>query len=206
MRALLALMAAAVLGSCVTPQKDPRFQLGQEPTGFVMIGVAESAANTSPDYIMLWRKIDPVTDGFAQVDGHTVFEVRTNDNGSIRVRGIPGEFEYRRLEPGVYALDSVYAILHDRRVNYFAQGIVTGPERPSFRVEAGEAIYLGIWEMNLNETTATGQLWRLDEADMGAAAHAANAVNGNLTLQATQTISAPCAPHRLNNLSQRQVC
>ena len=206
MRALLALMAVAAMGGCVTPEKDPRFQLGQEPEGFVMIGVAESAANTSPDYIMLWRKIDPVTDGFAPVGGHTVFEVHTNDGGSIRVRGIPGEFEYRRLEPGTYALDSVYAILHDRRVNYFAQGMVTGPERPSFHVGAGEAVYLGIWEMNLNETVATGQLWRLDQTDLDAAAHAANAVNGAITLQAAQTISAPCTPHRLSDRSQRQVC
>jgi len=206
MRALYALVGMLALAACVTDQKDTRFQLGAEPEAFVMFGVAESASNTPPEYFMLWRKVDPVTGAFAPLNGHTAIEVHTNDNNSVRVHGIPGEFEYARLEPGVYALDSVYAVLHDRRVNYFAQGVVTGPQRPSFQVDAGEAVYLGIWELNLREESTEGRLWRLDPADMSAAARAANAVNGDLTLRQTETRSVTCTPHRINDISQRQTC
>jgi hypothetical protein len=208
MRTLTAILGTLALAGCATtPQQDNRFQVGAEPEGLVMIGVAENAAHTQPEYFMLWRKVDPVTGEFAAINGHTAFEAHTNDNNSTRVRGIPGEFEAKQLEPGVYALDSVFAILHDERVNYFAQGLVTGPQRPSFQLEAGQAVYLGIWELTIHEEYADGHLWRLDGADMNAAETAANAVNGEIIVTPTELRSVPCdAPHRLSNLSQRQVC
>jgi hypothetical protein len=159
-----------------------------------------------PEYLMLWRKVDPVTGGFAPHNGHTSFEAHTNDNGSLRVRGVPGEFEHFQLEPGVYALDSVFAILHDQRVNYFAQGVVAGPERPSFEVQAGDSLYLGIWELNLDEAAATARLWRLEADDARALINASNGPHTALTLRQTETISVPCTPHRIGDISQRQVC
>ena len=31
----------------------------------------------------------------------------------MRVRGIPGEFTHAEVEPGIYALDSVFALIRD---------------------------------------------------------------------------------------------
>ncbi|MFT3727182.1 MAG: hypothetical protein QM759_05100 [Terricaulis sp.] len=203
MRRLLALVVTLALAQCAHKEAEPV----ATPTGYVVIGVAESAANTQPEYLMLWRKIDPVTGGFAPLNGHTSFEAHTNDNGSLRVRGVPGEFEHFQLEPGIYALDSVFAILHDQRVNYFAQGVVTGPERPSFEVQAGDELYLGIWELNLDEAAATARMWRLEPDDARAVIHAsADSQHTALTVRQTEIRSVTCAPHRTNDLSQRQVC
>jgi hypothetical protein len=204
MRRLLALVATLALAQCA--HKEAAQEQIATPTGYVVIGVAESAANTQPEYLMLWRKVDPVTGGFAPLNGHTSFEARTNDGASLRVRGVPGEFEHFQLEPGEYALDSVFAILHDERVNYFAQGVITGPERPSFEVQAGDALFLGIWEVNLVEADATARLWRLESDDARALIHASNNAHTALTLRATEIRSVACAPHRTSNLSQRQVC
>ena len=207
MRRLLALTATLALAQCASAPKDqPATEPAAAPTGYLVIGVAESAANTQPEYLMLWRKVDPVTGGFAALNGHTSFEAHTNDNGSLRVRGVPGEFEHFQLEPGVYALDSVFAILHDQRVNYFAQGVIAGPERPSFEIQAGDALYLGIWELNLDEAAATARLWRLEPDDARALINASNDPHVALTLRQTQTLAVPCAPHRTSDISQRQVC
>jgi|GEM_PF-1475240 len=206
MRTLGAIFGTLALAGCVTQQHDNRFQVGAAPDGLVMIGVADNAAHTQPEYFMLWRKVDAATGAFAPLNGRTSFEAHTNDNNSVRLRGVPGEFESKQLEPGVYALDSIFAILHDQHVNYFAQGLVTGPERPSFQLSAGEAVYLGIWELTIKEEYADGHLWRLDAADMNAAARAANVTNGALTLRQTETRSVTCTPTRLSDLSERQVC
>jgi hypothetical protein len=205
MRALLVLLATLVLAQCASAQKETRPAPEPTPVGYVLIGVAESAANTPPEYVMLWRKVDPVTGAFAPLGGRTAMEVHTNDGNSVRVHGIPGEFEHAQLEPGVYALDSVFAILHDARVNYFAQGLIAGPERPSFHVDAGEAIFIGVWEVNLDEAAATAHLWRLDQGDARAFLHSSGEGRA-LTLRETQPLSVPCTPHRISDLSQRQVC
>ena len=131
---------------------------------------------------------------------------QTGDSGRADGRGVPGEFEHFPLEPGGYALDSVFALLHAQRVNYFAQGVVTGPERPSFEVQAGDSLYLGIWELNLDEAAATARLWRLEADDARALINASNGPHTALTLRQTETISVPCTPHRIGDISQRQVC
>ena len=116
------------------------------------------------------------------------------------------EFEFARLTPGVYGLDSVYALIPAGHVNYFAPGIIVGPDRPTFEVRAGEAIYLGIWQMSLNETTAVTQLWRLDPRDGDAATRRANQTIGAVVLRETGSRAVQCSPHRLNTISQRQIC
>ena len=93
MRALLALLATLALAQCASAPKNQAEQAAA-PTGYVIIGVAESAANTQLEYLMLWRKVDPVTGEFAPLGGHTSFEAHTNDNGSLRVRGVPGECDH----------------------------------------------------------------------------------------------------------------
>jgi hypothetical protein len=207
MRRLLALLATLALAQCASkaPQ-DTRFQVGSNAQGLAIIGLAEAAANTTPVYTMLWRRIDPATGNFLPHGDGAIFETRTNDGGSIRIRGIPGEFEMQRLTPGTYGLDSVYAVVAGRRVNYFAQGVVIGPNRPTFELRPGEAIYLGIWQMNLTDSSAVTQLWRLDPRDAQAVVRAANATVGDVVLRETGSSVVPCSPHRLNTLSQRQIC
>ncbi len=207
MRRLLAIAAALLLAQCATrPGEDHRFRVGQEPQGMVFMGLAEATGATSPIYTMLWRRIDPATGAFMPLNAQTNFEARTDDGGSIRIDGIPGEFEFARLTPGTYGLDSVYALIPAGHVNYFAQGIIVGPDRPTFDIRAGEAIYLGIWQMNLNDTTAVTQLWRLDARDGEAATRRANQTIGNVVLRETGSRAVQCSPHRLNTISQRQVC
>jgi hypothetical protein len=205
MRTLFALLATLALAQCATPQ-DKRFQVGANPQAFVYIGVAEAQANTAPSYIMLWRRIDPTTGQFLPVAGDTTFEVHTNDGSSLRVPGTPGEFEWRKLQPGLYGLDSVFAVIPDGHVNYVAQGVIAGPERPTFQIAPGDAVYLGIWQMDLSATNAVTQLWRLDANDMRTVTHAANRTNGDVRLLETGVRAVPCAPHRLTSISERQVC
>ncbi|MGD9982409.1 MAG: hypothetical protein AB7T58_17625 [Hyphomonadaceae bacterium] len=153
---------------------------------------------------MLWRRLGP--DGqFMRYGGGRIFEVRTQ-SGGIQVPGIPGEFMMSEIEPGEYALDSVFAVIRDGGVNYIANGVVKGPERPAFTVQPGEAVYIGIWETNLEEVVAVTQRWRLDQSDLDAAVRRANPVVGQVRLMETYTRSVPCAPYRINNVSQRQVC
>lgn len=201
MRSLLAIFFCLVLAQCAS---DDEVRTPSAPTALVVIGVAESADEREPSFSMLWRKLDE-QGRFSEYGSPRIAEARTNSGDSVRIDGIPGEFAFIEVEPGAYALDSIFAVLRDERINYFAQGVVTGPERPAFEAEAGEAIYLGIWELNLSQLQqAQGRLWRLDQADMRAVEAAAG--RGPLQMRATHTRSPPCSPHRLNNNSQRQVC
>lgn len=205
MRLFWAVLGALLVAQCATSEEDRRFAVGQSPRAFVVIGVAEAGANTSPRYAMLWRRLDS-SGGFTRLDDDTAFEARTHESSSVRVRGIPGEFVMREIEPGVYALDSVFAIIRDRRVDYSANGVIVGPERPAFEVRPGEAVYLGIWQMDLEDVTAVARPWRLDEADGSAVLRQADAVNGAARLRQTSTRAVPCTPHRLHPRTQREVC
>jgi len=203
MRLLFVLLATLALAQCAH-KDDDRFQVGGSPRALVIIGVAEAYNNTDADYALLWRRVGQ--DGrFEDIDGRTAIEAETNARGTVRVRGIPGEFKIAEVDPGVYALDSAFAVIHGN-VNYIANGVLAGPSRPSFEVRAGEAVYLGIWQMDLDEVTAVARPWRLDPADAQAVMRAANAVNGEMRVRETSVREVPCAPRRRNNVTQRQVC
>lgn len=203
MRLLFVVLAALTVAQCASSD-DRRFRVGQSPHALVVIGVAEAANNTSPRYTMLWRRLDE-SGAFMRYDESTIIEPRTHMGGSVRIRGIPGEFVVAQVEPGVYALDSVFALIRDERVNYSATGVIAGPERASFEVRAGEAIYLGIWQVDLEDVTAVTRPWRLERADAEAVMHEVNAL-GPVTLRRVRTIAVPCAPHQLNTRSQREIC
>jgi hypothetical protein len=205
MRLVFAMLACLVLAQCATGDEDDRFRVGESPGGYVIVGVAEAASNTSPRYTVLWRRLSP--DGqFLRYGDRRIFEVRTQSGESMQVPGIPGEFILSEVEPGDYALDSVFAVIRDRRVNYVANGVVHGPERPAFTVRPGEAIYIGIWETNLEDVVAVTRPWRLEQRDLDAVIRQADPVIGQVRMIETQTRAVPCAPYRLNNVSQRQVC
>jgi hypothetical protein len=205
MRLVFAMLACLVLAQCATGDEDDRFRVGASPGGYVIIGVAEAASNTSPRYTVLWRRLGP--DGqFLRYGDRRIFEVRTQSGESVLIPGIPGEFIMSEIEPGDYALDSVFALIRDGRVNYVANGVIMGPERPSFTVRPGEAIYLGIWEANLEDVVAVTRPWRLDQRDLDAVIRQADPVIGQVRMVEMHTRAAPCAPYRLNNVSQRQVC
>lgn len=203
MRLIWALIGCLVLAQCAS-REDNRFQVGASPRAFVIIGAAESAANMSPRYSMLWRRLD-AQGAFMPIDDNTSIEARTSAGGA-RVAGIPGEFVMAEVEPGVYALDGVFALIPDRNVNYVAQGVVTSPERPVFEVRPGEAVYLGIWEMNLQEDRAVTRLWRLEQADVDAAIAEVNPIVGQVRAEQTQLRAVACTPHRFSNTSTRQIC
>jgi len=204
MRLLFAILGVALLTGCLTPD-DHRFRVGQSARAFVIIGVAEGAANTSARYTMLWRQID--TGGrFVPLGDDRDFSPETNSRGSIRVRGVPGEFFVYEIEPGAYALDGVYAIIRDGRVNYAADGLIEGPERPVFDVRPGEAIYLGIWEANIDDVRAVAQPWRTDEADLRAVLEQEDLVIGQVRARETSTRNVICEPRRIGTNTQRRVC
>ncbi len=204
MRVVLALMACLVLAQCATPG-DRRFRAGDSDDAYVIIGVAERDRNTLPRYKMLWRRLGE--DGrFRAFLVNRYFEAATNEGDSVQVDGVPGEFTMTDVEPGTYALDSVFAVVPSGRVIYVANGLVLGPERPAFTVRAGEAVYLGIWEVNIVESAAVVRPWRLEADDLRAVLERTDPVNGGVQMRETQTISAPCVPHLLSNTSQRQVC
>ena len=205
MRLLWAVLGALLVAQCASSREDRRFRVGESPRAFVVIGVAEAGTNTSPRYTMLWRRLES-NGAFTRLDGDTAFEVHTHDGDAVRVRGIPGEFAMADIEPGVYALDSVFAVIRDRRVDYSANGVIVGPERPTFEVRPGEAVYLGIWQMDLEDVTAVTRPWRLDQADADAVLVQADAVAGSARLRQTYTRAVPCRPHRLHPRSQREVC
>lgn len=204
MRLIFAMLAAVFLAQCATPE-DKRFRVGESPRALVVIGVAESSSNAAPIYTMLWRRLDE-NGAFARYDDDTVFESRTHADDSIRIRGIPGEFAVAEVEPGVYALDSIFALIRDERVNYSANGVIIGPERPSFEVRAGEAIYLGIWQADLEDVTAVVRPWRLDQREGDAVMREADAAIGPIQAREVRTRTVVCAPHRLNTRSQREIC
>lgn len=204
-RFIFVIVAALMVAQCASEPEDSRFHVGASPRGYVIIGAAESADEREPAYAMLWRRLDG-SGHFTEYSDARAIEARTNANNTLRIDGIPGEFAMGEVEPGVYALDSVFAVLNEERVAYYAQGVVTGPERPSFEVRPGEAVYLGIWEMRVEGAYATTRLWRADAADLGRVIQAAQTTIGEVRLLAPETRSVPCAPHRLNNMSLRQVC
>jgi hypothetical protein len=192
------------LAQCAHKEDDDRFRVGASPRALVIVGVAEAYNSTDADYSLLWRRVGP--DGrFEEIGGHTAIEAETNARGTVRVRGIPGEFKIAELEPGVYALDSAFAVIHDR-VNYIANGVIEGPSRPSFEVRAGEAVYLGIWQMDVSDASAVTRPWRLEASDAQAVLHEANPANGDVRVRETSPLDVPCAPHRRSNITQREVC
>lgn len=197
--------ASLLLAACASAPEDDRFQVGQEATALVIVGVAKSARDTSPRYAMLWRRLDE-SGRFAALNDRASFEARTNQNDSVRVRGIPGEFAVVEVEPGAYALDGVFAAVPVGRVNYVAQGVIAGPERPAFEVGAGEAVYLGIWELDIEETSAVARLWRLSAEDARAVERVAGSVNGRIALRNTHTRAVPCSPHEASAMTTRRVC
>lgn len=204
MRLVFAMLACLALMQCAMPG-GRRFHVGEDGDAFVIIGVAKSGANTSPSYRMLWRRLNE-GGGFRTYGMGRFFEARTNTGDSVRVNGLPGEFVLAKIEPGTYALDSVYATIPEGRVVYVANGLVREAERPGFTVRPGEAVYLGIWEVNIDGGSAVARLWRLEEADMRAVLREAEPVAGEVHVRAMDVVSAPCAPYRISNVSQRQVC
>lgn len=204
MRLLFAILSAVVLASCATPADD-RFYVGQSARSLVIIGVAEGSDNTSARYTMLWRLLD-AGGAFTELDDDRAFSPETNTRNSIRVRDVPGEFYVYEVSPGTYALDGVYGVIRDRRVNYGADGIIQGLDRPAFSVRPGEAVYLGIWEANIEEMRAVARPYRLDEADLRAVLTSEDVVVGDVRPRQTETRSVPCAPRRISTITQRRVC
>jgi hypothetical protein len=204
MRFLVLILSVLALAQCATTE-DHRFHVGESEKAFVIIGVAETAGNREARYTLLWRQLD-AAGAFAAHEGRTSFEARTNENNTVRVNGIPGEFEMLQVEPGVYALDSVFAEIRADRVDYVADGVITGPERPSFEVRPGEAIYLGIWQADIEDVRAVTRPWRQDEADLRAVLRNSDEVVGHVRIRETRPRNVACAPHQLNNRSRRQVC
>jgi hypothetical protein len=205
MRFAVLILGMLALAACATSEDD-RFRVGESEKSFVIIGVAEASESREARYTLLWRQLD-AAGAFTEVNGRTTFEAQTNEGDTVRVRGIPGEFEMLEVEPGVYALDSVFGIIRDDRVNYVAEGVIAGPERPSFEVRPGEAIYLGIWQTDIEDITAVARPWRLAESDLRAVLNSADdEVRGHVRIRETRTRSVACAPHQLNSRSRRQVC
>ncbi len=199
-------MAGALLAQCASRDEDRRFRVGESGDALVIVGVAETADNRSPAYSLLWRRLAPNGE-FADYDDARSINARTNSDDTVRIRGIPGEFALVRVSPGVYALDSAFAILRERGVNYIAQGLIQHAERPSFEVAPGEAIYIGIWEMDIEGADAATRLWRLDPADLRAVGRASrDRFVGEARVRETSPRAVPCRPQRMNNVSQRQVC
>lgn len=203
MRLVFRILGALLLAQCASSE-DTRFRVGQSARAMVVMGLAEAADTRQPRYTMLWRRLD-AEGAFLRPERNTAFEVETNRGDTIRVRGIPGEFTVAEVEPGAYALDSVFAVLSERGVNYIAQGVIEGPTRPAFEVRAGEAIYLGIWEARNDGFRASVRPWRLSAGDLQQVARDVEIV-GAISLREAQTREVACTPHRINSRSQRQIC
>lgn len=204
MRFLILILGVLALTQCATGG-NKRFQVGQSERAFVIIGVAETPGSREARYTLLWRQVEP-GGAFAEYDGDTSFTAQTNQGDTIRVDGIPGEFTTLEVEPGIYALDSVFALIRDDHVNYVADGVIAGPERPSFDVRPGEAVYLGIWQADIADGHAVARPWRLDQGDLNAVLRRSEDVAGRVVVRETVTRSVTCAPRRLNARSRRQIC
>lgn len=200
MRALVLLLALLVLPQCASGGDEP-----EAPPTRVIIGIAKSADNRGPVYQMLWRRLD-AQGRFTDYDDSRAFQAQTNAAGTVRVRGIPGEFAIVRVEPGAYALDSVFAQLRENNLNYIAQGVIEAPMRPTFQISEGETVYLGIWEVSIDGANAVTRLWRLDEDDARAAARGSDRSLGPVRVRETHPAPVTCRPHAINNLTQRQIC
>jgi len=204
MRFLFVILAVLALAQCASSE-DERFQVGSSPRAFVIIGVAEAAANTSARYDVLWRRVG--ADGaFTALDDNTAIWAESNHRGTVRVRGIPGEFTFQEVDPGTYALDSVFAVIAESRVNYVANGILREPSRPAFEVLPGEAVYLGIWETDIEDSRAVVRPWRLSHTDLRMVLRNQNEVLGDVRLRETTTRDVACAPHTMNSRTRRLVC
>lgn len=203
MRSVVRILGALALAACATSD-DGRFRVGESETSFVIIGVAEASENREARYTLLWRQTEG--DAFAELDGATTFEARTNQGETLRIDGIPGEFALLEVEPGAYALDSVFGFIEAGRVNYTAEGLVEGPERPAFEVRPGEAVYLGIWQVDLEYSRAVTRPWRVQESDLRAVLGRTDDIRGQVRIRETHTRAIACNPQRLNSRSSRQVC
>lgn len=201
MRALVLLLALLVLPQCASGGD----QAPQAPPTRVIIGIAKNASNRGPVYELLWRRLD-AQGHFTDYDDSRAFQVQTNAGNTVRVRGIPGEFAVLRVQPGVYALDSSFAQLREDNLNYFAQGVIQAPMRPTFEISEGETIYLGIWEVDIDGANAVTRLWRLSEDDARAVAHGSSRPLGPIRVRETHPMAVTCRPHAINNLTQRQIC
>jgi hypothetical protein len=204
MRILLTLLAMLALTQCATA--PDRFAVGRSEQAFVIIGLAEAYDATESRYDMLWRKLAPGADAFTDYDDARSFQAETNSDDTLRIDGVPGEFTLVEIPPGAYALDSVFGRIRDGRVDYIAQGVVAGPERPMFEVRAGEAVYLGIWQASLDNSSVVARPWRLSEDDLSEVVRAARNPRGAVTLRETSMRAIACAPHRISDYSQRQIC
>jgi len=203
MRFCFALLALLTFAQAATARD---FVVGREERALIIIGVAEQANEAEPAYSMLWRRV--TDDGtFGEWDEDVSFEARTSDDDTVRVRGLPGEFTFVEAPPGTYALDSVFAEIEERGLRYFANGAVVGPARPSFEVAAGEAVYLGIWlvQMDTSHAVATASLWRLDGADARAAVGPSEDIEGQVRVRETRPLDVPCTPRRMG-MSRREIC
>ncbi|MBY0563822.1 MAG: hypothetical protein K2P58_06500 [Hyphomonadaceae bacterium] len=205
MRLVAAILGALAVAQCAASE-DQRFRVGQSPDALVIVGVAETEDHRDPRYSLLWRRLGP--DGrFEDYDDARSIDARTHSSTSLRLDGIPGEFEVLRVSPGTYALDSAYATLRENAVSYVAHGLVVGPERPAFAVGPGEAVYLGIWEMDIEGAQATARLWRLSEQDLRAVTGMArDRLSGAPRMIETEVRTVACEPRRMTRLAQRQVC
>lgn len=204
MRVLMVILSCLALAQCASSE-EKRFRVGEAPTSYVIMGVAEAPANTSPSYTILWRRLD-ANGNFMRYGARRIFEVRSESGDGVQVPGIPGEFILSEIEPGTYALDSTFALIRDGRVNYSANGVVQGPDRPTFEVRPGEAVYLGIWQTNLMDTVAVAEPWRLEQSDLQAVLRQVDPVVGGVRMVTPTTRAVPCAPYRIRANSQRQVC
>jgi hypothetical protein len=198
MRLIVAIVAVLALCQCASPRASTARPI-------VIVGLAEAPDQVAPRYTMLWRKVDPDTGAFENRGGRRMIEFTTYSRGTLRVPGLPGEFEMAEVEPGRYALDGVYAELREGAITYTAQGNIIGPERPSFEARPGEIIYVGIWQASLDGHTAVVRPWRLDEADLRAVAEAGG-VKGAVHLRAAQAYAVPCMPHRMHPSLSREIC
>lgn len=196
-RIVLAIVAALALCQCASAREPRR--------ATVIVGVAEAPDQTGPRYTMLWRKVDPQSGQFEDHGGRRMVEFSTQSGSTVRVDGIPGEFKVAHVEPGLYALDGMFAMLDEGRITYTAQGSIIGPERPGFEARAGEVIYLGIWQASLDGHLAVVRPWRLDESDLRAVANAAD-IEGRIQLRMPQAYDVPCAPHRMHPSLTREIC
>ena len=155
---------------------------------------------------MLWRQLDAEGGAFTDYDDARAFAAETNSGDSVRVDGVPGEFFLVEVEPGDYALDSVFGRLRDGRIDYIAQGVVRGPERPSIALRAGEAVYLGIWQLRLDNGAAVARPWRLSPDDLAAITRLTRNLRGAVVLRAAEMREIPCTPHRMSSYTPREIC